>query len=116
MFAQVIDDVDQVGLASPLRPNPRFASFLLMEAWQNTLFPLILSHCAKLLCANAVFVSHYVFHLKYAKEIKEVTYFFLKSLCLEAWPKQRKQLAFSHTVHPRLSELLLYEHPDYPNS
>ena len=76
----MIDDVEQIGLASPLRPNPRFVSF----STDGGVTEYIVFINLKPLCKIAVFtralmlwfVVHYVFHLEYSKEIKEVAYFF----------------------------------------
>lgn len=76
----MIDDVEQIGLASPLHPNPRFVSF----STDGGVTEYIVFINLKPLCKIAVFtralmlwfVVHYVFHLEYSKEIKEVAYFF----------------------------------------
>lgn len=76
----MIDDVEQIGLALPLRPNPRFVSF----STDGGVTEYIVFINLKPLCKIAVFtralmpwfVVHYVFHLEYSKEIKEVAYFF----------------------------------------
>ena len=74
------DDIDQIGCRSPLRPSPRFASY----CTEGGLTDYVIYVNLKPLCKVAVFaralmlwfVAHYVFHLEYTKEIKEVAYFF----------------------------------------
>ena len=76
----MVDDVDQIGSKAPLRPSPRFASFFTEGGLTEYIIYINLKpSCKVAVFAEALmlwFVSHYVFHLEYAKEMKEVSYFF----------------------------------------
>ena len=76
--------MEQIGYKAPLRPSPRFASFKTVD---GTTDYFVFVNC-KPLCKVAIFaraimlwfVSHYIFHLEYAKEIKEIGYFFQETV------------------------------------
>ena len=74
------EDIDHIGSRLPKRPGPRFASF----TTEGGLTEYVIYINRKPLCKVAVFaralilwfVAHYVFHLEYTKETKDVAFFF----------------------------------------